>query len=133
MAEFLARSYAERCNVEVEARSAGTLGLRDRGAEPSMIVVGREIGLDLTTHVCQPLTAELCAWADHVLVMELNHLAHVAELGAADKGELLGRYIGTDEIPDPIGAWFTFTFRRSRNQIEKAVKAFLDTLPSEVP
>ena len=59
--------------------------------------------------------------------------AHVAELGAADKGQLLGRYIGVEAIPDPIGAWFTFTFRRSRNQIQQAVHAFLDTLPSEVP
>ncbi|MEZ4321330.1 MAG: protein tyrosine phosphatase, partial [Myxococcota bacterium] len=34
MAEYLARAHGERTSVELEVRSAGTLGLTDRPAEP---------------------------------------------------------------------------------------------------
>jgi protein-tyrosine phosphatase len=135
MAEYIARDYAERCGVELEARSASTLGLEGRPAEPKMVTVGREIGLDLTPHVCQPITDELVDWADAIYVMELKHHAHLTDFhpGSNGKVHLLGRLDGVDEIADPIGAWFTWRFRRCRDQIERCVKKVIDPLPSERP
>lgn len=118
----------------MEVRSAGTLGLTDRPAEPGMVKVGAEVGLDLTAHRCQPITDELVAWADHILVMEYAHIAHLENEHPTSRGRarLLGREIGVNEIADPIGAWFSFRYRRARNEIQKAVHAFVDKLPSEV-
>ena len=133
IAEHLARQHAQKTNVELEALSAGTLGLTDRPAEPHMVAVGNEVGLDLSTHVCQPLTPELLAWADHVLVMEHTHYATAQEMApdAVHKLVLLGRMIDQDEIADPIGSWFRWQYRRTRELLTRCVRAFVDQLPSE--
>ncbi|MCB9677837.1 MAG: low molecular weight phosphotyrosine protein phosphatase [Alphaproteobacteria bacterium] len=133
VAEHLARHHAARTNVELEARSAGTLGLVGRPADPSMVTVGAELGLDLGTHLSQAITDPLVEWADHILVMEIAHMAHLEAFHPASQGKvaLLGRYDGVDEIPDPIGSWFTFQFRRSRDQLQRAVNRFVDQLPTE--
>lgn len=134
MAEYIARRHAEASGMDAVVRSAGTLGLTDRPAEPKMIAVAAEIGLDLTPHVCQPMTDELAEWADHIYVMEYGHHAHLEEFHPASQGkvELLGRYDGVAEIADPIGAWTKWTFRRTRKQLERCVRAALDRLPLEV-
>lgn len=118
----------------MEVRSAGTVGLTDCPAEPGMVKVGLEIGLDLSAHRCQPITDELVQWADHILVMEYRHVGHVETEHPAARGrvELLGRQIGLDEIDDPIGAWFSFRYRKARDRIQEAVHRFVDMLPSEV-
>jgi len=133
IAEYLALQHARDTRVELEARSAGTLGLTDRPAEPQMVKVGREIGLDLSPHICQPITDELVDWADHILVMEYAHVAHLEQFHPAsrDKVSLLGRQVGADEIADPIGSWFTFQYRRCRDQLRACVHRFIDDLPSE--
>ena len=133
IAEYIARAHGSRTNIEVEVRSAGTLGLVGRPADPKMIKVGAQIGLDLSPHVCQPVSRELVEWADHVLVMELAHAAKIQEQWpeAAPKIKLLGQYDGVQEISDPIGSWFLFSFRKSRDQIQRCVHKFLDSLPSE--
>jgi protein-tyrosine-phosphatase len=133
MAEYIARAYGDSSSVDVETRSAGTLGLTNRPADPSMITVGAEIGLDLAPHVCQPITDELVDWADRIYVMEFKHHAHLEEFHPGSKGkiEMLGRFDDVDEIDDPIGAWFTWSFRRCRKQIERCVKSSMDRLPSE--
>jgi protein-tyrosine phosphatase len=133
IAEHLARQHGERTSVELEARSAGTLGLVDRPAEPQMVAVGREVGLDLSTHICQPLTPELIAWADHVLVMERMHYATVEEMApdATSKLVLLGRMVDQDEIADPIGSWFRWQYRRTRDLLTRCVHRFVDQLPSD--
>lgn len=134
MAEYLARQHADVTGIDVEARSAGTLGLVNRPAEPKMVKVGAELGLDLTPHVCQPITDELVAWADRIYVMEIAHRGHLEEFhpGSRGKVELLGRYDGVDEIDDPIGAWFAFTFRKCRDQLQRCVKGALDRMPVDV-
>lgn len=132
MAEALARHRAEQTGLALEARSAGTLGLTDRPADPKMVAVASELGIDLGAHVCQPVSDALVAWADRILVMEVAHLAHLHEAHPAsrEKAELLGPYAGLREIDDPIGAWTRWPFRRCRDQLQKCVTAFVDRLPS---
>lgn len=125
IAEALAPVVGDRMGVDVRARSAGTLGLVDRPADPKSVAVCREIGLDLRAHRSQALSQELVAWADRILVMELTHAGHVREFfpDAADKVLQLGPFAGLAEIPDPIGGW-TFQFRRCRDQIERGLEGF---------
>lgn len=133
MAEYIARAHGERTSVELEAKSASTLGLTNRPAEPMMVKVGQEIGLDLTPHVCQPITDELIDWADAIYVMEFKHHAHVTEVHPNSRGKvhMLGSFDNVEEIDDPIGSWFTFKFRRCRDRIQRAVHRAIDAMPSE--
>lgn len=132
MAEFLARERAARVGLDLVARSAGTLGLTDRPADPKMVAVASEIGLDLAPHVCQPVSDALVAEAERILVMERAHVAHLVEFhpGSRGKVELLGPYGGLDEIDDPIGSWTRWPFRRCRDQLAACVHALVDGLPS---
>jgi protein-tyrosine phosphatase len=126
MAERIAEQQADRIGLDLVARSAGTLGLVDRPADPKAVAVMREIGVDLSDHRSRGVTDELVAWADHVVVMELEQAAHLREFFPAigDKVRLLGTFAGRTRIDDPIGGW-TFTFRRTRRVIEEGVRGFL--------
>lgn len=130
MAEGLARDYALRNRRPVEVRSAGTMGIQRRPADPNAVAVCAELGVGVGEHRSQGLTSELVTWADHIAVMEVAHAAHIREHfpEVADKIVMLGGRIGLVDIPDPIGGW-TFQFRRSRNQIAQAVKSLVDQLP----
>lgn len=130
MAEVLARAYAQQRGWAVEAASAGVLNLVGRGADPTAIRVMGELGLDLSGHRSQGLTAELVSWADYILVMDLNHSAAVRERFpfADEKVLLLGSFGGSFEIADPLGGW-RWRFRRTRDLIKTCVESFLDQLP----
>lgn len=125
MAEALTASITAPYGIDVESRSAGTLGLVDRPADPLAIKVCRELGVDLRDHRSRGIDANLLAWADHILVMSVEHAMWIRE-HHDDPGErlrLLGPFAGVPEIPDPIGGW-SWTFRRVRRQIEAGIQAF---------
>jgi protein-tyrosine-phosphatase len=128
MAAGLADRVAMELGLEVEIRSAGTLGIVDRPADPKMVAVAREIGIDLRDHRSQGLTAELVGWADRVLVMELEHAEAVTALheGAVPKIVQLGPLVGQPHIADPIGSWFKARFRRARDELSVAVRRVLE-------
>ncbi len=128
MAAGLADRVAMELGLEVEIRSAGTLGIVDRPADPKMVAVAREIGIDLRDHRSQGLTAELVGWADRVLVMELEHAEAVTVLheGAVPKIVQLGPLVGQPHIADPIGSWFKARFRRARDELSVAVRRVLE-------
>ena len=89
-----------------------------------------ELGIDIANHAAQPVTDELMAWADHVLVMEMRHALdlrgrypeHDAKIA------LLGPFGGLMEIADPLGGW-KFTFRRIRDQLRATIDGFLSRVP----
>jgi protein-tyrosine-phosphatase len=128
MAEALADDLAMVAGLEVECRSAGTLDLDGRPAEPRVVAVCREVGLDLSRHRSQPLTPELLQWADHVLVMEEDHAVEARERWdglAEDRVVALGPLAGRAEISDPIGSWFKGPYRTARDDIRTALERFL--------
>ena len=103
-------------------------GLLDRPAAPKMVRVAREMGLDLAAHRSQALSVELVDWADRVLVMEQAHaleVRRIAPLAPIQAVSLLGPYAGVAEIDDPIGSWTLRPFRRTRQVVERAVRALL--------
>lgn len=125
MAEGLAETMGARRGIDVVARSAGTLGIHERTADAKAIRVCRSIGVDISAHRSQGVSADLVRWADHVLVMEYAHAAHLREFfpEVGDKLLMMGTFVGVAEIADPIGGW-TWRFRRTRRQLEKALEAF---------
>lgn len=127
MAEGMARVFADQAGLDVEARSAGTLGIEGQPAHDRIVRACRRVGVELGGHRSQGLSAELIAWADRVLVMELAHAELVRERypEVDEKMALLGIFGGLHEIDDPIGGWW-FEYSRSVGEVERCVRGLLE-------
>lgn len=83
--------------------SAGLAAMMGSGAAPEAEAVARAYGADLSAHRSQPLTAELAAQADHLIVMTRAHVRALTEqlprLGTRPR---LLDAAGAD-VADPIG------------------------------
>lgn len=131
LAEGIARAYALERNRNIVAKSAGTLHILDRPADPKAVAVAAEIEVDIEAHRSQGITQELVDWSNYTLVMEYMHAEYIRDQ-FENVGELLmlGGFAGRMEIADPIGGW-KFRFRRSRDEIDLCVKALIDRLPAD--
>jgi tRNA threonylcarbamoyl adenosine modification protein (Sua5/YciO/YrdC/YwlC family) len=83
--------------------SAGLAAMMGGGAAPEAVEVARRYGADLSGHHSQPLSGDLAAQADYLIVMTRGHrsalLDRYPRLGARPR---LLRPDGAD-LPDPIG------------------------------
>lgn len=130
-AVYLTHRLRQR-QVPHEVQSAGILARADQPASELAQRVVADSGLSLDGHRSRPLTADLVAWADWVLVMEPWHRAWVARHfpGHAGKTVLLGTFVdGADDsvIPDPYGedeAAYVLVW----NLLRHAVDEWLDNL-----
>jgi protein-tyrosine phosphatase len=97
----------ERGWAHVRVDSAGTGAVHGAPAADHAVTVAAGEGLDLSTHLSQPLTPELLAWADLVLVMTPGQVEAVADMGGAGKVALVTEFIegaGAGEpVLDPFG------------------------------
>ena len=130
IAEGLAPIIGKEFGLTVYTKSAGTLGLRDRPADPKSVKVCAEVKVDISNHKSQGITQELVDWATYILVMERRHATHLRKhfTRVDDKVMELGTFSGRSSVPDPIGGW-TYKFRGCRKQIDKALRNFLQQLP----
>jgi protein-tyrosine phosphatase len=90
-----------------------------------------DVGLDLSGHRSQPLTAKLVEQADIILAMTLGHVAQVEEMGGAEKVLLVSEFIeGADPgepVADPFGGPAE-EYADVRDLISEAVEGLLDRL-----
>lgn len=130
IAEGLAPMIGRELGLTVHTKSAGTLGLRERPADPKSVKVCAEVNVDISSHQSQGITQELVDWATYILVMERRHASHLRKhyVHVEDKVIELGTFSGRSSVPDPIGGW-TYKFRGCRKQIDKALRRFLEQLP----
>ncbi len=129
IAEGLAPVIGRSMNVDIQAKSAGTLGLVNRAADVKSVQVCQDINLDISQHRSQPITQELIEWATYILVMERKHARHVRHHydNADDKILELGMFCGRPSIPDPIGKKLR-DFKICRDQIDRGLKSFVSQL-----
>jgi protein-tyrosine-phosphatase len=135
MAEALARrELAERGYADVGVASAGTSAWPGSRASEEVALVLEEIGVELGGHRAAELTPELVEWADAVLVMGARHLLAVEAMGGAGKAALVTDFLdgeGAGEpVVDPIGSGIE-TYRGTRDQLSRAVRALVDRLESD--
>ena len=132
MGEALARAYAIERQWLAEARSCGVSALPDNEAARRSVRAMAEVGVDISAHRSQPVTAELVAWASHILVMEIRHSSSLHERfpGCDGKVMMLGNFGGVMEIEDPYGAWFMPRYRTCRDELQRCVTSFMDRLPA---
>jgi len=72
MAEYVARSWVDESNLEVETSSAG-LALEGDGPTDHAIAVMRDRSIDMSPHRARRLSPELVAGADLILGMTSRH------------------------------------------------------------
>lgn len=109
--ELLRRTLARSGTKGILVTSAGTLGIRGRPASRHAVQVGREYGIDLSSHRSRGLSAGFLRKAELVVVMEQAHRHLIEEEwpGEAAKVRLLREYEqeeGTGpvrDVFDPIG------------------------------
>ncbi|MEZ4240007.1 MAG: low molecular weight phosphotyrosine protein phosphatase [Myxococcota bacterium] len=130
LAAGLAEELALTLGLELEVRSAGTLGIEGVPAHPHIVAVAREVGVDLTAHRSVPLTEALLRWADAVYVMDETHTTAVHELAPdlAERLVPLGPLIGKPRIEDPIGSWLRAPYRAAREDLLAALQVALPAL-----
>lgn len=113
--------------LEVEIRSAGTLGIEGEPAHRHMVAIARERGLDLSGHRSQGVRPELTTWADRIAVMTPHHAQVLVDMddACADRIVQLGPLVGAHQIEDPTGAWFSGPYRTTFDELERAVRRFV--------
>lgn len=132
MAEALARAaIEERGWKHVAVRSAGVAAATGSPAAENALVVLEEEGVPLGEHQSAALDEDLLEWADMILAMSPSHLAALEQLGAGDRAALITEFLEEDgerrPVEDPIGGDVEI-YRRTRDQLRRAVDAVLDRL-----
>jgi glycine hydroxymethyltransferase len=133
MAEALARR-ALKDRGEWQALSAGLGAVNGQPATPHALRAMRELGLDLSQHRSQMITARLVRQADYIFALTHSHLEGILYLypEAATKTFLLREFDeqvegAEKDIADPIGGPFD-GYVDCRNQIESAITALLKSM-----
>lgn len=132
MAAAIARAaIARRGWSHVLVGSAGVAASAGAAASGPVAQVLAERGIDMGAHEARELTPEVVDWADSILVMSPAHLFAVEGMGGGDKAALITEFLQGEEagrpIADPIGG-DADTYRRTRDQLERAIDAVLDRL-----
>ena len=131
MAEGLLRDLNAKRDLNIQVKSGGTMGLKNRPAAKNAIKVMTEINIDISNHRCTGIDKEDIDWADHILVMESRHASKLRQrFPEADlKILILANFGGMIEIDDPVGGWKR-RFRRCRNELQKCIEGYLRQLPA---
>ena len=132
MAEAIARQVAEeRGLADVVVTSAGTGAYEGATASDGALLVGMERGTDLGAHRSQPLTRELVADSEIVLVMSPQHLQRVRELGGEGKAYLLTDFAShgasARAVSDPFGGDLEM-YRATYEELEREIRRVFDRL-----
>lgn len=136
MAEGLFRQMAKERGLKVEAASAGIGAMGGQPPSAHAVQAMRELGISIESLRSKFLTQDLVDQADKILVMTYGHLDSVLMLypSAAEKTFLLREFEeGLNpyerEVDDPIGQGAD-VYVKCRDQIRRAIEAFLDSLAS---
>ena len=135
MAEGLCRgALAEKAGCSIDELpekgykvvSAGVSAFDGGPASGEAVQACREVGVDISQHRSQRLTADLLGRADYVFVMDRSHLQGVTALWpeASPRTMLLA---GDNEVSDPIGGGIE-VYRACADQIAGGVSKKLDEI-----
>lgn len=124
MAEALFRHRIGR-DMNWETQSAGVYARTGSPASPNAIEALRELGIDLTPHRSQTVTAELVQQSSLIVAMTSGHAAQILEWfpEVGNKVCLINSF-GTSKVPadvsDPFGGSLN-TYKQTRDEIDRAL------------
>ena len=126
LAAALVRREAAQRGMALEAASAGLEAIAGRPADPRAVTAAAELGIALDGHRAQPVTAQLLAASDYVIVMDYcNEAALVSRFPeCAARAHLLAPGAA---VPDPFTGSLD-DVRRCAAQIAAAVATLTSDL-----
>ena len=132
-ATWAGQAFTQRF-VTAQIRSAGTHAWDGGPASANATQAMLELGFDMRSHRTQLVSAQLLAWADHVVVMEPMHRDKILEVApdVADKIIPMWPYIDDqgDHVLDPQGHEYA-AFQRSAGEIGEATAKLVEDLLAE--
>lgn len=137
MAEALLRHLAAKNpDLKLSIKSAGTAAFDNQTASGNAILALEEMGIDLTSHRSQTVTAALVDEADWVLTMTNTQKQQLLLLkpDASKKVFTLSEFTfqnKTNNISDPFGGNLG-TYIECRNEITEYIKKLLCILDSQI-
>ncbi|MBS4008637.1 MAG: low molecular weight protein arginine phosphatase [Clostridium sp.] len=131
LAKILTESALKAAGVYVwEVDSAGLAAYPGITASAEAGFVAREIGLDLTPHRAKPLSAEILAKAELVLVMTAGHKTALLS-GAGEYAEKIytvKEYLAMEgDVLDPFGGGLA-SYRQTLRELQKLVNLLVEKL-----
>lgn len=137
MAAFLTEHHARQRGLDVMVVSMGTLGLLYESVPDHVLTAMQEVGIDISRHRSQPLSAQVLRHADHLLIMEPAHVRALERESPllVRKARMMGELDpegGPAEIADPIGRDLP-EFRACRDRLDRIVQALLDQVSEASP
>jgi protein-tyrosine phosphatase len=104
-AEYIMRDILKKNERNISVSSAGLIGLEGKSADPYVIRLLSEQGIDAIEHKGRKLTSSMVSHNSILLVMESEHLNDLCALYPHARGKtfLLGHWNNDQEIPDPYG------------------------------
>jgi protein-tyrosine phosphatase len=132
MAEGYLRHRAVEKGLDIEVRSAGTLGIQGLSPAREALKALTSAGIDISDLRSKVLTGDHIEWSDLILVMEPMHKQKIREMvpEAGPKTFYLGEFNpekGDMVIPDPIGRPYSF-YRASFRLIRQCIEGMLEWL-----
>ena len=111
--------------IDCDAQSAGVYAAPGAPASAHAKEACRELGVDLSAHSSQPLTADLIAKADLIITMTETHGFHVLDSFAdVENRVFLLNAFGTSKVPadvsDPFGGSLQ-VYKETRDEIDRAL------------
>lgn len=117
MAEGIFNKLAEKNGWQATAKSAG-LFVTERKVSANSLEVCRENGIDISSHIPTPITAELITEADVILTMTASHKA---AFGGMDKVLTVSEYFSDGgDVTDPYGGNIEI-YRQTFSQLENLI------------
>jgi protein-tyrosine phosphatase len=125
MAEGLLAHALPECAI----RSAGIGALIGRPAEPFAVQLMAEQGIDISAHRAQQISGQLVAWANLILVMDLEQKKYVETHYVASRGKVFRvAEAAKADVPDPYREGLE-SFRASLNLIEEGAQFWARHIP----
>ncbi len=125
----MAKALVERYQAAGDEVQSAGLSVTGAAASVYAVMALREIGIDLSFHKSQLITAEQVAWADEIGVMTPSHKVAVTSLFDVDPDKVIVLGKG---IPDPFGLSLT-DYRHTRDILQKAILEWVGAAFRVVP
>lgn len=118
--------------LDMEVRSAGTLGIDGMPPTLEVFKVLEAEGIKADGYISKPLTEGMIEWADIILVMESGHKDKTVSMVPQASGKIkflgeLDKETENNTIADPIGMPLEF-YKRSFEIIKKAIEELIKWL-----
>ncbi len=112
MAEAIARDMLEKRGSTARVSSAGSLGIVDHPASENSVKAIAEIGLDLSSHRSQAISASYLKKLSAIVVMSEHHVSDIRAMARKTESKICRLWEHTtkpgrlDDINDPVGCRF---------------------------